>query len=186
LKRPAKDLRQGNYNLLLATHPTDPKTVFFGEVRLWRSTDGGEDCDEISDSKGDSPGIHSDQHALAFGPQMGPNVPRHVWAGNDGGVWISLDGGETFFSRNRGLQTFQYYSLAQHADEPNLLLAGAQDNGVQRYEGQQAWTFTSGGDGFFARSIPVEKNRWYSSYVFLFHDKITTIQRSDKTGKPGS
>jgi len=186
LKRPAKDMRQGHYNLLLAAHPTDPKTIFFGETRLWRSIDGGQDWDEVSDSKGDSPGIHPDQHALAFGPQVDPKTPRHVWAGNDGGVWISFDGGESFFSRNRGLQTFQYYSLAQHADEPNLLLAGSQDNGVQRYEGQPAWTLTASGDGFYCAIDPVEKNRWYSSYVFLQDDKIKAIQRSEKTGKPGS
>lgn len=186
LKRPTKDMRQGHYNLLLSVHPTEPKTLFFGEVRLWRSTDGGGDWDEVSDSKGDSPGIHPDQHAMAFGPQVDPKVPRHVWAGNDGGVWVSFDGGESFYSRNRGLQTFQFYSLAQQADEPNLLLAGAQDNGVQRFEGQPAWTLSAFGDGFFCAIDPVEKNRWYSSYVFLQDDKIRAIQRSDKAGKPGS
>jgi hypothetical protein len=183
LPLPAKDLRQGFYNLVLTVHPTDPQTVFFGEANLWRSSNGGNNWTNVSNSHGASPGIHPDQHALVFSPADATNV----WAGNDGGVWLSIDSGQTFYHRNRGLQTFQYYSLAQHPDDDSIMLGGAQDNGSHRFEGHPAWDLTTYGDGFYCAIDQTEPFRWYASYVYVDGDKkIRAIQRSESSGKPGS
>jgi hypothetical protein len=171
-------LTQGNYNQVLTAHPTDIDTVFLGEMRMWRTTNAGSTWEKISDSKGDSLGIHADQHVLVISPKDS----QRVWAGNDGGAWVSFDGGASFFPRNRGLQTMQFYSLAQHADDANLVIAGAQDNGVPRYQGSAAWELSSGGDGFFVAIDPVDKFRWYSSYCFMSDGKVRAIQRSEKAG----
>jgi len=181
---PHQPLAQTDYNVALAVHPTIPSTLIFGETRLWRSVTAGNVWEVISEPHGDSPGIHSDQHGVVYHP----SDPNKVWAINDGGVWFSADGGTTWHHRNRGLETMQYYSLAQHPTYPSLLLAGAQDNGVQRFEGHPAWNKVRGGDGFFCAIDPADSKYWYSSYVFFNTDskKVEAIYRSDKSGADGS
>jgi hypothetical protein len=175
-------MRQGNYNLQVQAHPTEKETFFMAETRLWRTTNGGSTWDNVSDSSGGAPGIHSDQHAIA----ISDSNPMRVWSGNDGGAWYSDDGGKGFYPRNRGLQTMQFYSLAQHADDASLLLGGTQDNGTPRYEGSPAWSLSGSGDGFFCAIDPVEKARWYSSYCFMSDGKVRAIKRSEKAGASDS
>jgi photosystem II stability/assembly factor-like uncharacterized protein len=178
----AKDMKQGNYNLALTVDPNNPDIVFLAEKRVWRSDNGTKSWEKVSDSEGDIPGIHADQHAV----EVCPTNSMRVWVGNDGGAWFSIDGGKSFVHRNRGLQTFQYYSIAQHPDDPSLMLAGAQDNGTQRYEGGAAWNLVEFGDGFFCAIDSVEKNRWYASYCFMNNGDVKAIMRSDKAGERGS
>src|SRR5579872_3292946 len=182
LPQPAANLGQSHYNHYLSVDPVTSTTVFFGEIKLWRSTDAGQTWTASSDPHGDSPGTHSDQHCLA----ISDSDQTKVWAGNDGGVWYSIDSGVSLYHRNRGLQTMQYYSLAQHPDDASILLAGAQDNGSQRYEGHPAWDLTTFGDGFFCAIDQTEPFRWYAAYVFLQDGDIKAIQRSEKAGKLGS
>ncbi len=182
LPSPSDKLSQGHYNHYLAVDADIPTTVFFGELKLWRSTDGGNNWSDCTASHNDSPGMHSDQHCLA----ISPSDKTKVWAGNDGGIWYSTDSGVSFFSCNRGLQTMQYYSLAQHPDDASILLAGAQDNGSQRYEGHPAWDMSYGGDGFFCAIDPVEPFRWYAAYVYFQDGNCKAIQRSEQAGSAGS
>jgi photosystem II stability/assembly factor-like uncharacterized protein len=147
---------QGWYNLVLAVHPTDANTVYFGEVQLWRTTNGGTNWTRISfGPAAGQPGIHVDQHAFA----IHPTTPATVWSGNDGGVWRSLDSGTNWTHRNRGLQTMQYHFLAQHPQWEAVLLAGAQDNGAQRYAGHPAWTLSAFGDGAYVAIDPATPTR---------------------------
>jgi len=182
LPQPAANLGQSHYNHYLSVDPVTSTTVFFGEIKLWRSTDAGQTWTASSDPHGDSPGTHSDQHCLA----ISDSDQTKVWAGNDGGVWYSIDSGVSLYHRNRGLQTMQYYSLAQHPDDASILLAGAQDNGSQRYEGHPAWDLTTFGDGFFCAIDQTEPFRWYAAYVFLQGGKIKAIQRNEKSGRQDS
>ena len=183
LPQPAKDLRQGNYNHFLRVDPATETTVLFGEAKLWRSTDSGQSWTDVSGPHAAAPGIHSDQHALA----ISPSDSTQVWSGNDGGVWYSIDSGVSFFHRNRGLQTMQFYALALHPDDASIMVGGAQDNGSQRYEGHPAADLTTFGDGFFCAIDPAEPWRWYAAYTFLDpKGKITAIQRNESAGDPGS
>ncbi len=176
------DLGQGWYNLALAVHPTDQDTLIFGEVRLWRSVDGGQNWDKVSDSGSGNPAIHADQHGVLFDAAD----PQIVWAGNDGGVWRSSDGGAIWRHRNRGLATLQYYAIMQHPSSPAVLLAGAQDNGMQRYVGNPGWELVDFGDGFFCAVDQTNPAVWYDSYVYYQDGDIKAIQRSDQAGAPGS
>jgi photosystem II stability/assembly factor-like uncharacterized protein len=174
---------QAWYNLVLAVHPTDANTVYFGEIQLWRSTNGGGAWTRISwGPPAGQPGIHVDQHAFA----IHPTTPATVWAGNDGGVWRSTDGGTNFTHRNRGLQTMQYYFVAHHPQWESVMLAGAQDNGAQRFGGHPAWTLSAFGDGAYAAIDPVTPTRWYEGRFALQNFAIFACFRSDTAGAPGS
>ena len=183
---PGATTSQSDYNLVLSVHPADPDKVFLGEVRLWRSTNGGQAWELVTNPHDGSIGLHADQHALVFDP----NQPDRVWAGNDGGVFLSVDGGTKWTHRNRGLHTLQYYALAMHPTHEGLALAGSQDNGLQRFLGHAAWERVRGGDGFFCAIDPVQPTRWYGSYIFrlkgLNGPISTAVYQSTDAGADGS
>lgn len=170
------------YNLVLAVHPTDAHTLYFGEVHLWRSTDAGANWTDVSVISGSSQGVHADQHAFA----LHPTTPTTVWAGNDGGIWLSTDGGSSWRHRNRGLQTMQYYTIAQHPRWEAVILAGAQDNGAQRYSGHPAMLLSAPGDGGYTAIDPSTPSRWYEGRYSLQNQHIFGVYRSDQAGTPGS
>jgi len=158
--------RQLEYNFLLAVDPRDPERVFFGETKLYRRT-RDKTWHVVSQRSGlfglgSYQGVHDDQHALAFHPTR----PDTIWLGNDGGMWVSTDGGETFHARNRGLHTFQLYSVSQHPRASDLLFAGTQDNGGIRYTGHPAWRTVTGGDAFYTAIHQAMPNVWYATPTY--------------------
>ncbi len=132
---------QAWYDFVAAVDPSDANRIFIGGVRLFRSTDGGSSWTRIAME------IHVDWHALAFDPVN----PRRMIGGNDGGVFLSLDGGDTWTSRNYGLAITQYYpGIALHPTDATSVLGGSQDNGSHQYFGTPVWEGITGGDGGYA------------------------------------
>lgn len=166
---------QSSYNLVLGVSPASDDTVLFGEVHLWRTTNGGGAWTRVSTG---SPGIHPDQHAIAFHPTNG----NLVYVGNDGGVFYSTDGGVTWEHRNKDLATLQYYGIFNHPEWDAVILGGTQDNGAQRYLGHPAWEHSALGDGAFAAiNSTTDTHRWYETRWFSF-----PCFRSDTAGAAGS
>lgn len=94
------------------------------------------------------PYAHADFHAAAFKTTGTPTLIL----GNDGGLNISTDDGATFSSdKNNGLVTHLFYSITGNAQFPNLVLAGAQDNGTRlRTDNGYTYNQVIGGDGLGA------------------------------------
>jgi photosystem II stability/assembly factor-like uncharacterized protein len=134
---------QIDYDWFVSTSPTSADVVYLGAVSLWKGAsrqDGTWNWSNISSRKyGDS--IHPDQHAIAFG------VGDSVYAGNDGGIFKSADGGTSWQSLNQGLCITHFEYIAQHPDYDAWLLGGTQDNGTLRYEGGEVWYEVAEGDG---------------------------------------
>lgn len=157
------------YNFHISVHPTDSDIVYYGEVRLWKTTNGDGPWTQL-------PILHTDNHAFAFAPD---NV-NQIWSVGDGGVYMSPNAGATFQHRNRDLQTLEYISVSQHPQWETIMIGGTQDNGTHRYTGQPAWEFSDGGDGGFTAINPSLPTRMYHEYV------STTFYRSDTSGSLGS
>jgi photosystem II stability/assembly factor-like uncharacterized protein len=110
--------------------------------------------------------IHGDYHAL----WIDPKDPRYMVIGEDGGIAISHDRGETWqFAAN--LPFGQYYHVAVDMDEPYHVYGGLQDNGSWR--GPSAvwepsgirnahWQILGGGDGFVMLPDPKDSQAGYS------------------------
>ena len=166
---------QTGYNLVLGVHPTDADTVMFGEVHLWRTTNAGGAWTRVSIG---APGIHADQHAVAFHPTNG----NLVFVGNDGGVFRSNDGGVTYAHRNKDLATLQYFICANHSLWDAVMLGGTQDNGAQRYLGHPAWEHSALGDGAYAAiNATTNTRRWFESRWWGF-----PLFRNDSAGAAGA
>jgi photosystem II stability/assembly factor-like uncharacterized protein len=120
---------QGWYNNCIAVHPTDPNTVLIGGINLYKTTNGGATWTMKTNwySWLTYQVVHADQHIIAYDPSN----PAIVYFGNDGGMYKSTDGGETFSMINANLGITQFYSGAIHPTL-DVYYGGTQDNGTLR------------------------------------------------------
>lgn len=116
------------------------------------SEDGGQSFDQLMPAYGVSNGIHPDHHAWWIHPSNG----NFMIDGNDGGLNITKDGGESWrFIGN--LPVAQFYHINVDNEIPYNVYGGMQDNGswrgpayVWRDQGirNSYWQEISFGDGF--------------------------------------
>jgi photosystem II stability/assembly factor-like uncharacterized protein len=135
---------QGWYDLLLGVNPNDPNEVYIGDAELRRSTNGGSTFSYVGGSYWNQ-ATHVDLHYMVFA-LSNPNI-RYL--GCDGGIYASTDAGATWVNRNTGLPTLQYYRISSHPTDENILVGGAQDNGLFKTTngGSGTWPLISTGDG---------------------------------------
>lgn len=164
---------QGWYSHFVGVNPIDSGKIICGGVDLWKSYDGGVNLSIKSDwSAWDfaavTPGgpegppnySHADHHAFAYHP----TDPNMIYFGNDGGVFCSTDGGETFEGRNGGYQTTQFYNGFSSSWIDSLLaIGGMQDNATAIYEGNLGWRRAIGGDGCMTALSPTSTDTLYGS-----------------------
>ncbi|WOJ98507.1 sialidase [Congregibacter brevis] len=127
------------YYTLLDVDPKDPDTVYNVESRVRRSIDGGKTFNYIEAIDCCAPGetVHIDTHAW----WINPNDPSHMISGNDGGIAITRDAGDTWrFIEN--LPLAQFYHIAVDNAHPYHVYGGLQDNGSWRGDAE---TFDVGG-----------------------------------------
>ncbi|EED33719.1 glycosyl hydrolase, BNR repeat [gamma proteobacterium NOR5-3] len=127
------------YYTLLDVDPKDPDTVYNVESRVRRSIDGGKTFNYIDAIDCCKPGetVHIDTHTW----WINPADPKHMISGNDGGIAITHDGGDTWrFAEN--LPLAQFYHVAVDNAHPYHVYGGLQDNGSWR---GAAETFDVGG-----------------------------------------
>ena len=163
---------QLGWNNVLAVDPFDPAVFLTGDFVLHRTTNGGDDWTQI--------GVpHEDQQSLQFA--------RHarglVYLANDGGVFRSTDGGQTWFigpnviiadeiaagrSLVKNLATAEFYRVGvqNHVAVGNLYhsgLIGATSVGAGKWEGIEgnAWEFS------YAFADPKRIGRFY-----VFHEQL--------------
>ena len=164
---------QGSYDLTVAVNPSNANEVYIGNVELHKTTDGslfspvrlppGVDANN-------SP-MHTDYQKIVFAPSNS-NI---IYVGSDGGIFKSIDGGQIWGSINNGITTLQFYRIASHPSDPNILFGGAQDNGVFRTTdgGALPWIYVTSGDGMECFYDYANPNTLYGSLQNGFLGKST-------------
>ena len=120
--------------------PNEENKVYFLSFDIVLSTDGGKSARIISR------GVHADHHALWIDPQD----PNRLIEGNDGGVYTSWNGGQTWQFRD-SLPIEQFYSVALDDRVPYNICGGLQDN--------SGWC---GPSQTFSRG-PIPNNEWWTT-----------------------
>ncbi len=142
---------QGKYNLYMSAVPNGANTdLYVGAVNIYKCARSASNplCTNngswlnLTHVYGCTPfgapaHVHPDQHGIDFAKT---SSPKHIYFGNDGGVWRALD--ETaltstscnvsnpFDNLNATLGSLsEFVSFAQHPSDPGIILGGLQDNG---------------------------------------------------------
>ena len=134
-----------------------------------RSNDAGVEYEQIGQ------GNHVDYHALELHPQN----PNFMVAGNDGGLYISEDRGETWI-HVEDLPITQFYECEIDNLEPSRIFGGTQDNGtLTTIEGEvNDFYRILGGDGFHVLVNPQNSDLVYAEFQFGNFYRSTTSGNS--------
>lgn len=158
----------GYYFGQIRVDPTDPMRLYIMGVPIVRSDDGGATWTNIS-----AENVHADHHALWINPKM----PSHIINGNDGGINISYDYGDTYFKCNSP-SVGQFYYINVDNAEPYNVYGGTQDNGVwvgsHKYRqgvrwhmnGDYPYQMIMGGDGMQVQIDNRDNNTVYTGFQF--------------------
>ncbi|MGB3800385.1 MAG: glycosyl hydrolase, partial [Lewinella sp.] len=159
----------GYYFGQIAVHPEDPSTVYAMGVPIIKSTDGGATW---KGANGDN--VHADHHYM----WINSDNPRHLINGNDGGINISYNGGESWLKSNvPPLGQFYAVAVDNHPDGYRVY-GGLQDNGTWRgphdYQAGNGWQQDGdypyealmGGDGMQVEVDPRDNETAYVGFQF--------------------
>jgi photosystem II stability/assembly factor-like uncharacterized protein len=144
----------------LVVDPKNAQRVYKTDGSLILSEDGGKSFSTI----GGFVGMHGDVHDVF----VDPGNPQHVFAGDDGGLWISFDGANKWWKTDN-LPISQFYHVSVDNADPYHVYGGLQDNsawvGDSAYPGgitSSRWENMYGGDGFWMFADPADSNYVYA------------------------
>ncbi len=170
----------GYYFAVVAVNLTDPEAVYVAGVPILKSKDGGKTFVSINKEN-----VHVDHHALWINPKN----KRHLVLGNDGGLNISYDDGESWIKCNQPA-VGQFYAINVDYEKKYNVYGGLQDNGVWKgpstYKASKSWNqsgkypYTSiiGGDG-----MKIEIDRRDSDVLYTGFQFGNYYRFNLKTGK---
>ncbi len=174
---------QGWFAHDVAVHPTNPDRLVIVGIDVWRSDNGGQNIQQVSQSSNGGIGftfppiegpdggpefVHSDVHDAIWHPTL-PNV---FYVADDGGIHRSTDGGQSFQSASGRMQTAQFYNgFSNSATDEFYCVGGLQDNGTIRLTNEPdqvtgstvRWQRVGGGDGSWTGINQQDDNLAYFS-----------------------
>ena len=144
--------------------------IYCLNVQFWKSTDGGAKFFELKVP-------HGDNHEMWIDPAN----PKRFILGDDGGPWVTVDGGVTYTEAD--LPTAQFYHVNLDNDFPYHVYGGQQDNSSIRISsgtnnstiGKDDWYAAAGGESGFI--VPDPKNSditfggAYGGYLSMYNKK---------------
>jgi photosystem II stability/assembly factor-like uncharacterized protein len=155
-------------------NPKNDEEVFCLGIRLAKSLDGGKTFSFLGGNvtratPSMAKGFHLDQCELWINPEN----PQHLAAGNDGGLYVSYDKGESWFHYNN-IPTGEFYDIT--IDQKNYLIyGGTQDDATVFGHAKElnqdypdTWKYLwidpwDGGDGCVSQVDPEDQNTVYYS-----------------------
>jgi len=160
--------KQGFYNLNITVDPKNYDIVYLSGTSLWRAKrDNKADTWFIEDI---GKPIHPDHHAFAFDP----TDSAIIYAGNDGGIYKSVNRGETWYDDiNEGLCITQFEFMDHHPTSDAVIFGGTQDNGTLQYRNSPAFYYSDYGDGGFVSIDYKNPNNIIHQYTYnvIYHSK---------------
>jgi len=152
---------RGFYYTRVRVDPTNENHIFAVASTLYTSVDGGKTFRSITGR------THIDFHAL----WLDPKNPKRMWHGQDGGISVTYDGGETW-EAVYNIPLGQFYQV--HADNRlpfYNVMGGLQDNGSWAGPSRTRepagimnddWRMVSFGDGFYVINHPDNPDQYLS------------------------
>ena len=152
---------RGFYYTRVRVDPTNENHIFAVASTLYTSVDGGKSFRSITGR------THIDYHAL----WLDPKNPKRMWHGQDGGIAVTYDGGETW-EAVYNIPLGQFYQVHADNSQPFYnVMGGLQDNGSWTGPSRTRepagimnddWRMVSFGDGFYVINNPDNPDQYLS------------------------
>jgi hypothetical protein len=138
---------QLSFNNAIVADPSNPDSVYVGQVDLWNATDGGTSgmWTKLRD-----PWVHADFHDIVFDP----GNSKVFYVANDGGVYKGVIRGidMSWDSLTKDLVIGQCATVGPAAFNPDSVICGSWNNGnPMTNDGGQTWFKVWAEDGFQAK-----------------------------------
>ncbi|MBO6879545.1 glycosyl hydrolase [Winogradskyella sp.] len=158
----------GYYFGEIRVDPQDKDGIYIMGVPILKSKDAGKSFTSIGREN-----VHADHQALWVNPKM----QGHLINGNDGGLNMSYDDGESWIKLNSP-SVGQFYAINVDNEQPYNVYGGLQDNGVWvgahnaredkswHQRGQYPWEGIMGGDGMQIQIDNRNSDIVYTGYQF--------------------
>ena len=159
------------YYMHIIADPQSADTVYIANVEFYKSTDGGHTFNKVKVPHGDNHGMWID-----------PKNNRRMIVSNDGGVTVSLDGGETWSPQNNQ-PTAQFYHVIADTRTPYFIYGAQQDNSTVAIASRSDngfidtpdWYQVGGGEAGYIAPYPPDPNIVYAGD---YQGKITRFDKS--------
>jgi len=158
---------QGWYDLTLSVSPVDENYLFLGGINSWKSSDGGVNWSMVNHWWGDGvPAVHADKHYMEYQDE------NTFFEANDGGIYKTTDGGDTWIDLTNGMVISQIYKLGVSQTVEDEVVTGLQDNGSKLIS-SGVWDDVKGGDGMECIIDYTDVNVQYATYTNGQIDRTT-------------
>ena len=170
---------QGNYDNVAMVHLTDPDIVYVGGIDMWKGekqSSGAFSWTRLTAWNYpiiNPHYVHADHHVYT----QVPGQANTFYAGTDGGISKTDDGGTTFVTLNKNLNITQFYALTSHPF--GGVIGGTQDNGTifmdfsgnNPLEGRTIY----GGDGGWAAASSLNHEVIFASLYYSSIARSATL-----------
>lgn len=156
-------------------NPTNSSEVYVIGFEVAKSTNSGGSWQTLN-------GMHVDHHALDFSKTNS----SFMLSGNDGGAYISENGGNTW-TKFLNLPITQFYNIEVDYLQPERLYGGTQDNNTIRTitGSTNDWNAIIGGDGFHVNVDPSDNSFVYGESQYGNLQRSTNGGNSFQNGTNG-
>ncbi|MBA2613309.1 MAG: T9SS type A sorting domain-containing protein [Bacteroidetes bacterium] len=154
---------QGDYNFSMTADQTNANTVYIAAHCVWKSTNGGVAWTKLTNWYDN---CHTDMHGI----KQHPVYANMLFDINDGGVFLSRNGGVNWEPRSNGLGATEIYHAAQSKLQRNTVSIGTQDNG-ELFLNSSTWFTNRGGD-------------WGSKMLFSYNGANTVYYYENGNRRP--
>jgi PKD repeat protein len=137
----AGDAGQGNYNFDINCDPINPSILYLVSHNVWKSIDSGVNWVQKTNWWAV---VHTDMHHISFSPH---NKSKHFNA-NDGGIWLTTDGTNSWAQKSDGLAANEISPAASSNLDYKCISTGTQDNGELYRDDTGVWKTNRGGDWY--------------------------------------
>lgn len=155
------------YNVALWVNPTNPASLLYGGVYMYRSTDSGASRTQAFNN------VHPDMHVFATHPGFNGTTNKTIFIGNDGGLDRLPDFSGSSNAFYQGIGITQFYGTAINPISGRVM-GGTQDNYTLLYSGNPSnWTVTAGGDGGYNQTDLTDQNFFYGCVYWAYQFRST-------------
>ena len=136
---------QGDYDLAFAKSRINGNEMWLGGVCSWKTSDGGTSwaLKNFWYQGTGAPVVHADKHEIVFHPLNN----NKMYECNDGGLYVSGNGGSSWTNLTNGMGITQIYRISTSATMVDNVICGTQDNSTKQLKNGSWLETLDSGDG---------------------------------------